>query len=46
MFKQFKKSSENPFNQVTVAFDATKEEKVEALRKVREETERRLRDES
>lgn len=39
--QDFKKSPENPFNQATVAFDATKEEKVEALRKLREETEAR-----
>jgi hypothetical protein len=39
--QEFKKSPENPFNQATVAFDATKEEKVEALRKLREETETR-----
>lgn len=41
IFKEFKKSPENPFNQATVAFDASKEEKVEALRKLREETEQR-----
>ena len=42
----FKKSPDNPFNQVSVAYDASKEEKVEALRKVREETQQRLRDEA
>lgn len=41
MFKDFKKSPENPFNQATVAFDATKEEKLEALKKLRAETENR-----
>lgn len=41
MFKNFKKSPENPFNQATVAFDATKEEKLEALKKLRAETENR-----
>lgn len=41
MFKNFKKSPENPFNQATVAFDASKEEKLAALKKLREETENR-----
>ena len=41
MYKNFKKSPENPFNQATVAFDATKEEKLEALKKLRAETENR-----
>lgn len=41
MYKDFKKSPENPFNQATVAFDATKEEKLEALKKLRAETENR-----
>lgn len=40
----FKKSPENPFNQATVAFDATKEEKVEALKALRAQTEQRLKD--
>ncbi|KAK1923244.1 hypothetical protein DB88DRAFT_341722 [Papiliotrema laurentii] len=34
LFKEFEKSPENPFNQAKVAYNATKEEKVEALRKV------------
>ncbi|KAH8929308.1 DUF1014-domain-containing protein [Atractiella rhizophila] len=42
LYKQFQKSPDNPFNQVTVSYDATKEEKVGALRKQREEVERRL----
>ena len=46
MFKDFKKSPENPFNQATVAFDATKEEKLEALKKLRAETENRYIDAS
>lgn len=41
IYKNFKKSPENPFNQATVAFDATKEEKLDALRKLRAETENR-----
>lgn len=41
MYKDFKKSPDNPFNQATVAFDATKEEKLEALKKLRAETENR-----
>jgi len=44
IYKAFKKSPENPFNQATVAFDATKEEKVEALKALRAQTEQRLKD--
>lgn len=44
MFKSFQKSPDNPFNQTTVAFDATKEEKVEALKRRQEEVEERLRE--
>ncbi|KIL68476.1 hypothetical protein M378DRAFT_71431, partial [Amanita muscaria Koide BX008] len=44
LYKQFQKSPENPFNQATVAYDATKEEKVEVLKKKRVEIEERLRD--
>lgn len=44
MFKSFQKSPENPFNQTTVAYDATKEEKVEALKRRQEEVEERLRE--
>jgi len=32
LFKQFQKSPENPFNQTTVSYDASKDEKVEALK--------------
>ncbi|CAD6566932.1 MAG: hypothetical protein CYPHOPRED_001276 [Cyphobasidiales sp. Tagirdzhanova-0007] len=46
IYKNFKKAPENPFNQVSVAFDASKEEKVEALKRLRKETERRLKDEA
>lgn len=40
-YKQFQKSELNPFNQVTLAYDSTKDDKVAALAKVREETARR-----
>ncbi|KZT74045.1 DUF1014-domain-containing protein [Daedalea quercina L-15889] len=43
LYKQFQKSPENPFNQVTVAYDASKEEKVEALKKKSAAVENRLR---
>jgi len=44
MFKSFQKSPDNPFNQSTVAYDATKEEKVEALKRRQEEVQERLRE--
>lgn len=44
LFKQFQKSDENPFNQTTVSYDATKEEKVEALKRRQGEIEERLRE--
>ncbi|KAH9842474.1 DUF1014-domain-containing protein [Rhodofomes roseus] len=43
LYKQFQKSPENPFNQVTVSFDASKDEKVEALKKKNAAVESRLR---
>ncbi|CCM04526.1 uncharacterized protein FIBRA_06707 [Fibroporia radiculosa] len=43
LFKQFQKSPENPFNQVTVSHDATKDEKVAALKKKNAAVEERLR---
>ncbi|KAI0948760.1 hypothetical protein AcV7_009415 [Taiwanofungus camphoratus] len=46
LFKQFQKSPENPFNQVTVAYDAKKDEKVGALKKKNAAIEERLRDRS
>lgn len=46
LFKQFQKSPENPFNQVTVEYDATTEEKVDALRRKQEEIRDRLREKS
>ncbi|KAJ7253314.1 hypothetical protein B0H12DRAFT_1116565 [Mycena haematopus] len=44
LFKQFKKSPENPFNQVVVDYDASKEDKVEALRLKKAQVEDRLRE--
>ncbi|KZT18842.1 DUF1014-domain-containing protein [Neolentinus lepideus HHB14362 ss-1] len=46
LYKQFQKSPENPFNQVTVTYDASKDEKVEALKKRNAEIENRLREKS
>ncbi|KAH9057566.1 hypothetical protein EDB87DRAFT_1675638 [Lactarius vividus] len=46
LFKQFQKSPENPFNQATVDFNATNEEKVEVLRRRQEEIRERLREKS
>ncbi|KAJ7577428.1 DUF1014-domain-containing protein [Mycena floridula] len=43
LFKNFQKSPENPFNQTTVAYDASKDEKVEALKAKKREVEDRLR---
>lgn len=42
LFKQFQKSSENPFNQVTVDYNASKEEKLQALETVKKEKEARV----
>ncbi|KAF9036838.1 hypothetical protein BJ165DRAFT_1309682, partial [Panaeolus papilionaceus] len=44
LYKQFQKSPENPFNQATVAFDASKEEKIEVLNARKREVEERLRE--
>ncbi|KAJ3511855.1 hypothetical protein NMY22_g15513 [Coprinellus aureogranulatus] len=44
LYKQFQKSPENPFNQATVSYDASKEEKLEALNKKKAEVEQRLRE--
>jgi len=46
LFKQFQKSPENPFNQPTVEYNATNEEKVDTLRKRQDEIRERLRDKS
>lgn len=32
LHKQFQKAPENPFNQVSIAYNATKEEKLETLK--------------
>ncbi|KDN53377.1 DUF1014-domain-containing protein [Tilletiaria anomala UBC 951] len=42
LYKQFQKAPENPFNQLTVAYDAGKTEKMAALQATREETAKRL----
>ncbi|EMD34316.1 hypothetical protein CERSUDRAFT_117196 [Gelatoporia subvermispora B] len=44
LYKQFQKSPENPFNQVTVSYDASKDEKVDALKKKNAAIEQRLRE--
>ncbi|KAK7024040.1 DUF1014-domain-containing protein [Favolaschia claudopus] len=44
IFKQFQKSPENPFNQNHVDYDATKEDKVEALKQKKAQVEERLRE--
>jgi len=44
LYKQFQKSPENPFNQTTVAHDASKEEKIEALNRKKADIENRLRE--
>lgn len=36
-YKDFQKSPDNPFNQVSVAYNATKQDKVDALGAVRDE---------
>jgi len=43
LYKQFQKSPDNPFNQTLVDFNASKEEKVSALKSRREAVEGRLR---
>jgi len=43
LYKQFQKSPENPFNQQTVAYDASNEEKVDILTKQKERTANRFR---
>jgi len=46
MYKDFQKSPENPFNQQILSYDATKEEKVEALKARKAQVEDRLREKS
>ncbi|KAH7890060.1 hypothetical protein F5I97DRAFT_630878 [Phlebopus sp. FC_14] len=43
LYKQFQKSPENPFNQVTVAYDATKDERTQALKEKQDAVQKRLR---
>ncbi|KAK0455180.1 DUF1014-domain-containing protein [Desarmillaria tabescens] len=44
LHKQFQKSPENPFNQTVVAYDASKQDKVEALKAKKAQVEERLRE--
>ncbi|CAE6446160.1 unnamed protein product [Rhizoctonia solani] len=44
LYKMFQKSPDNPFNQTLVSYDATKDEKVEALAKRKQELQDRLRE--
>lgn len=44
LHKQFQKSPDNPFNQTTVSYDASKEDKLDALQRRRTEVEQRLRE--
>ncbi|OWZ66325.1 hypothetical protein AYX14_05999 [Cryptococcus neoformans] len=39
LYKQFQKAPENPFNQAKIAYNATKDEKVEAYKKIMESRE-------
>ncbi|KAH9810374.1 hypothetical protein DFH28DRAFT_1132181 [Melampsora americana] len=39
LYKQFQKHPDNPFNQIVVSYDATKEDKVSALKSKRKEVE-------
>ncbi|KAF8839872.1 DUF1014-domain-containing protein [Paxillus ammoniavirescens] len=43
LYKQFQKSPDNPFNQVTVDYDATKDERTQALKEKQETVQKRLR---
>ncbi|KIK59095.1 hypothetical protein GYMLUDRAFT_44833 [Collybiopsis luxurians FD-317 M1] len=44
LYKQFQKSPDNPFNQTTIAYDASKEEKIQALNAKRAQVEERLKE--
>ncbi|KAF8553771.1 DUF1014-domain-containing protein [Imleria badia] len=46
LYKQFQKSPDNPFNQVTVAYDASKEDRTQALKDKQDAVQKRLRVES
>ncbi|KIK82342.1 hypothetical protein PAXRUDRAFT_832253 [Paxillus rubicundulus Ve08.2h10] len=43
LYKQFQKSPDNPFNQATVDYDATKDERTQALKEKQETVQKRLR---
>jgi len=43
VYKQFQKAPENPFNQTALDYNATKDERIEALNKQRRHVEDRLR---
>ncbi|KAF5386841.1 hypothetical protein D9615_002010 [Tricholomella constricta] len=44
LYKQFQKSPDNPFNQSMVSYDATKEEKLSALKEKQSQVEERLKE--
>ncbi|KDR81940.1 hypothetical protein GALMADRAFT_240270 [Galerina marginata CBS 339.88] len=44
LYKQFQKSPDNPYNQTTISYDASKDEKIEALKARKAEVEERLRE--
>lgn len=44
LHKQFQKSPDNPFNQVTIAYDATKDEKLQSLKEKQDAVQKRLRE--
>jgi hypothetical protein len=43
LYKQFQKSPDNPFNQVTVSYDASKDERTQALKDKQEAVTKRMR---
>ncbi|KAN0075538.1 Protein of unknown function (DUF1014) domain containing protein [Tylopilus felleus] len=42
LYKQFQKSPDNPFNQATVAYDASKEERTQTLKEKQDAVQRRM----
>ncbi|KAH0830232.1 hypothetical protein J3R83DRAFT_1591 [Lanmaoa asiatica] len=46
LYKQFQKSPDNPFNQVTVAYDASKEDRTQALKEKQDAVQKRMQVES
>ncbi|KAE9395151.1 DUF1014-domain-containing protein [Gymnopus androsaceus JB14] len=44
LYKQFQKSPENPFNQTTISYDASKDDKIQALNAKKAQVEERLRE--